>query len=126
MREGAGLLRGIGHLVENDAAGFVDGDPTTDQILGEAPFQTEASCQIVDSADPLALGRLRIGDKGLRVGMRIGGTDDGLWRNGRRSRRYNSVVHGNPRLLGGWLNVVVSVLVGSIIPVHNARHQGLD
>ncbi|MFM8747981.1 MAG: hypothetical protein ACKOED_15145, partial [Aestuariivirga sp.] len=62
MREGPRLLGGIRHLVENDAAGFVDGDPATDQIFGQAALQTEAACEIVDGADPLALGRLGLGD----------------------------------------------------------------
>ena len=35
MREGPRFLGRIGHLIENDAAGFVEGDTASHQILGK-------------------------------------------------------------------------------------------
>lgn len=84
MREGPRLLGRIGHLIENDPAGFIEGDATSDQILGKATLETKTICQIIDGADPFALFRLGRRNQCLGIGLGIGNTGDRLRRSGSR------------------------------------------
>jgi len=74
-------LVAFGELVENDAAGFLDGDAARDEIIGKGTLEAEAVGQAKDRCNTLALfranligirpSRRRIGRRG--IGAFIGG-----------------------------------------------------
>ena len=77
LTEGAGFLGLCGHLIEDQATCLIDVGAAFHQILGKAALEVQASSQIVDRGNAVALGFARAGRDRLGVGC---GSDVGFLR----------------------------------------------
>jgi hypothetical protein len=91
----------FGQLVENDAAGFLDGDASRDEIIGKGALEPEAIGKAKDRRNTLALfsanligilpNRRRIGRRG--IGAFVSGMRGRRFRRGNGSRSRVSAWH---------------------------------
>jgi hypothetical protein len=68
LRENAGAVRRLCHLIQDQPARLVKAGAALDQIVSKAAFQPEPPGKRVDGANPLAFRFSCPGDQGIGIG----------------------------------------------------------